>query len=59
MGIELEIIEEGLRLTGSDSDITIQTFIKAEENGEQVIWVKEDTNGEAREPSLCFFFIII
>ena len=26
-----------LRLTGSDADITIQTFIPVEENGEQII----------------------
>lgn len=41
-GIKLEVTEEGLRLTGSDSDITIQTFIKAEENGDQVIRVIEE-----------------
>jgi len=41
-GIKLEVTEEGLHLTGSDSDITIQTFIKAEENGEQVIRVIEE-----------------
>ena len=36
-GIKLDVDEEGLHLTGSDSDITIQTFIPAEENGEQLI----------------------
>ena len=36
-GIKLDVDEEGLYLTGSDSDITIQTFIPAEENGEQLI----------------------
>jgi DNA polymerase-3 subunit beta len=41
-GIKIEVTEEGLRLTGSDSDITIQTFIKTEENGEQVIRVIEE-----------------
>ncbi|QBP42925.1 MULTISPECIES: DNA polymerase III subunit beta [Paenisporosarcina] len=41
-GIKLEITEEGLHLTGSDSDITIQSFIKAEENGEQIIRVIEE-----------------
>ena len=41
-GIKLDITEDGLRLTGSDSDISIQTFIKAEENGEQVIRVIEE-----------------
>ena len=28
-------------MTGSDSDITIQTFIPAEENGEQIIKITE------------------
>ncbi|QFG00400.1 DNA polymerase III subunit beta [Psychrobacillus glaciei] len=41
-GIKLEVTEEGLRLTGGNSDITIQTFIRAEENGEQVIRVIEE-----------------
>ncbi|EPD51512.1 DNA polymerase III, beta subunit [Paenisporosarcina sp. HGH0030] len=41
-GIKLELTEEGLHITGSDSDITIQTFIKAEENGEQVINIFEN-----------------
>lgn len=41
-GIKLELTEEGLKLTGSDSDITIQTFIKAEENGDQVIRIIEE-----------------
>lgn len=41
-GIKLEVTEVGLRLTGSDSDITIQTFIKTEENGDQVIRVIEE-----------------
>lgn len=41
-GIKLEATENGLKLTGSDSDITIQTFIKAEENGEQIIRVIEE-----------------
>lgn len=41
-GIKLEVTEEGLKLTGSDSDITIQTFIKAVENGDQVIRVIEE-----------------
>ena len=31
-----------MHITGSDSDITIQTFIKAEENGEQVINIFEN-----------------
>ncbi|MFJ8063527.1 DNA polymerase III subunit beta [Psychrobacillus sp. NPDC096426] len=41
-GIKLEVTEEGLKLTGSDSDITIQKFIKAEENGNQVIRIIEE-----------------
>lgn len=41
-GIKLELTEAGLHITGSDSDITIQTFIKAEENGEQVINIFEN-----------------
>ncbi|MEK4487566.1 DNA polymerase III subunit beta [Psychrobacillus sp. FSL H8-0484] len=41
-GIKLEVTEAGLRITGSDSDITIQTFIKAVEDGDQVIRVMEE-----------------
>ncbi|WP_019413365.1 DNA polymerase III subunit beta [Paenisporosarcina sp. TG20] len=41
-GIKLDVTEKGLHLTGSDSDITIQTFIKAEEDGEQIIRVIEE-----------------
>ncbi|MEI4771333.1 DNA polymerase III subunit beta [Psychrobacillus sp. FJAT-51614] len=41
-GIKLEVTEKGLSLTGSDSDVTIQTFIKSEEDGEQVIRVIEE-----------------
>ncbi|KQL35143.1 DNA polymerase III subunit beta [Psychrobacillus sp. FJAT-21963] len=41
-GIKLELTEEGLHLTGSDSDVTIQTFIKSEEDGDQVIRVIEE-----------------
>lgn len=40
-GIKIEVDEKGLTMTGSDSDITICTFIPAEENGEQVIRVIE------------------
>lgn len=32
-GIKVEVNEEGIRLTGSDSDISIESFIPAEENG--------------------------
>lgn len=40
-GIKIDVTEEGIRLTGSDADITIQTFIPAEENGDQIINVAE------------------
>ena len=40
-GIKLDVTAEGLRLTGSDADITIQTFVKTEENGKQIINVDE------------------
>ena len=36
-GIKLDITNEGLHLTGSDADITIQTFIPTEEDGKQII----------------------
>jgi DNA polymerase III subunit beta len=36
-GIKLDVTNEGLHLTGSDADITIQTFIPVEEDGKQVI----------------------
>ncbi len=38
-GIKIDVSNEGLSLTGSDQDITIQTFIPAEENGEQIMTV--------------------
>ncbi|WP_040226410.1 DNA polymerase III subunit beta [Bhargavaea cecembensis] len=40
-GIKLEVDDEGLYLTGSDSDITIRTFVPAEEDGEQLIRTDE------------------
>lgn len=40
-GLKLEITNKGLYITGSDSDITIQTFIPVEKNGEQVISITE------------------
>ncbi|SOC39418.1 DNA polymerase III subunit beta [Ureibacillus acetophenoni] len=40
-GIKIDVTEEGLRLTGSDADITIQTFIPIEENGDQLINISE------------------
>ncbi|MCG7335099.1 DNA polymerase III subunit beta [Sporosarcina sp. ACRSM] len=43
-GIKIEVNEKGLTMTGSDSDITICTFIPAEDNGEQIIKVAEKGN---------------
>lgn len=40
-GLKLEVTNKGLYITGSDSDITIQTFIPVEKNGEQIISIKE------------------
>lgn len=40
-GLKLEVLDKGLYITGSDSDITIQTFIPVEKNGEQVIRIVE------------------
>lgn len=36
-GIKIEAKQEGIYLTGSDADITIQTFIPVEEDGEQIV----------------------
>ncbi|RUL49470.1 MULTISPECIES: DNA polymerase III subunit beta [Lysinibacillus] len=36
-GIKIDVTNEGLTLTGSDADITIQTFIPIEEDGNQLI----------------------
>lgn len=36
-GIKIEATNEGLTMTGSDSDITISTFIPLEEDGTQII----------------------
>ena len=36
-GIKIDVTNEGISLTGSDADITIQTFIPVEENGQQII----------------------
>lgn len=38
-GIKIDVSNEGISLTGSDQDITIQTFIPAEENGEQIMTI--------------------
>lgn len=40
-GIKIDVTNEGMTLTGSDSDITIQTFIPVEENGDQLINIIE------------------
>lgn len=40
-GIKIDVTEEGIRLTGSDADITIQTFIPVEEDGQQIIHITE------------------
>ena len=40
-GIKIEVDEKGMTMTGSDSDITIRTFIPAEKDGEQIIRVIE------------------
>lgn len=40
-GIKIDVMDEGIQLTGSDADITIQTFIPVEENGEQIINIAE------------------
>ena len=40
-GIKIDVTAEGMTLTGSDADITIQTFIPVEEDGNQVINISE------------------
>ncbi|HHY75140.1 MAG TPA: DNA polymerase III subunit beta, partial [Bacillus bacterium] len=40
-GIKIDVRNNGILLTGSDADITIQTFIPAEENGDQIINIVE------------------
>ena len=40
-GIKIDVTNEGMNLTGSDADITIQTFIAAEENGEQILNIEQ------------------
>ena len=40
-GIKLDATKDGLALTGSDADITIQAFIPAEKDGEELIHVAE------------------
>ena len=38
-GVKMDVNEKGLTMTGSDSDITICTFIPVEQDGEQIIRV--------------------
>lgn len=38
-GIKIEVDDRGMTMTGSDSDITIRTFIPIEKDGEQIIRV--------------------
>ena len=38
-GIKIDVTNDGVSLTGSDQDITIQTFIPAEENGQQIMTI--------------------
>ncbi|HEX5563447.1 MAG TPA: DNA polymerase III subunit beta [Sporosarcina sp.] len=40
-GVKMDVSEKGLTMTGSDSDITICTFIPVEQDGEQIIRVIE------------------
>lgn len=40
-GIKIDVTNEGIRLTGSDADITIQTFIPVEEDEQEIIHVTE------------------
>jgi len=40
-GIKFDLKEEGLTLIGSDTDLSISTFIKSEENNEKVITIFE------------------
>lgn len=40
-GIKIDATEEGITLTGSDADITIQTFIPVEEDGNQLINISQ------------------
>lgn len=40
-GIKIKANEEGVTLTGSDSDISIESFIPAEEEGNELVEIKE------------------
>lgn len=39
-GIKIDASEDGIRITGSDADITIQTFVPTEKDGDQLIQVE-------------------
>lgn len=39
-GIKISVTSEGVTLTGSDSDISIQSFIPAEVDGDEIVEVK-------------------
>ncbi|GEL07555.1 DNA polymerase III subunit beta [Salisediminibacterium halotolerans] len=41
-GIKIDAAEDGVTLTGSDSDISIESFIPVEENGEQIVTVETE-----------------
>lgn len=40
-GIKMVATEEGVTLTGSDSDISIESFIPTEENGKEIVEIKQ------------------
>ncbi|MBT2638696.1 MULTISPECIES: DNA polymerase III subunit beta [unclassified Bacillus (in: firmicutes)] len=40
-GIKIVANEEGVTLTGSDSDISIESFIPKEENGDEIVEIKQ------------------
>ena len=40
-GIKIDVTNEGISLTGSDQDITIQAFIPTETDGQQIITISE------------------
>ena len=40
-GIKIVATEEGVTLTGSDSDISIESFIPTEEDGNEIVEIKQ------------------
>ena len=40
-GIKIVATEEGVTLTGSDSDISIESFIPTEEDGDEIVEIKQ------------------